>query len=301
MASAGRSFFAPQETRLDLPQGASSQTPDITRPASPSESDRTPFLNNGDADTNGRAREDARLGAKAFKNDSEGAAVGIKALAPILSYCGASIMMTVVNKFTVSGAHFNMNLLVLLIQSTVGCICVIAAERFGLIQLRGFNSKDVKTWAPISTLLVLVIYTGSKAIQHLNIPVYTIFKNLTIILIAYGEVLWFGGRVTQIILASFLLMVLSSIIAAWSDVSNAVAISNIAVPHTPDAVDGGKAWDAFKDEKAAINAQLAGSSDNDVFEGLRGYGVLSSGYVWMFFNCIVSAAYVSPSASTILR
>lgn len=43
--------------------------------------------------------------------------------------------------------------------------------------------------------------------QFLSIPVYTIFKNMTIILIAYGEVLWFGGSVTPLTLVSFLLMV----------------------------------------------------------------------------------------------
>ncbi|KAN0061447.1 GDP-mannose transporter into the lumen of the Golgi [Thecaphora frezii] len=276
MSSASRSFFAPEETRLDLPQGSSSQTPDITRPASPSESDRAPFLiGNGDAN-GGRAREDARLGAKALKPDSDG--VGLASLAPIFSYCGASIMMTVVNKFTVSGAGFNMNLLVLLIQSTVGVVCVIAAERLGWIQLRGLNAKDAKTWAPISTLLVFVIYTGSKAIQYLNIPVYTIFKNLTIILIAYGEVLWFGGRVTKLVLSSFILMVVSSIVAASSDVSRAAAASNASAPHIPDG------------HSAA--AQVGSAADNDVFEHFSSMSLLSSGYLWMFCNCICSAAYV---------
>ncbi|EDK42692.1 GDP-mannose transporter [Lodderomyces elongisporus NRRL YB-4239] len=70
---------------------------------------------------------------------------------------------------------------------------------------------------PIVILLVGMIYTGSKALQYLSIPVYTIFKNLTIILIAYGEVLWFGGKVTPMTLSSFLLMVFSSIIAYWGD------------------------------------------------------------------------------------
>ena len=52
-------------------------------------------------------------------------------------------------------------------------------------------------------LLVAMIYTSSKALQYLSIPVYTIFKNLTIILIAYGEVIWFGGKVTTMALSSF--------------------------------------------------------------------------------------------------
>lgn len=60
---------------------------------------------------------------------------------------------------------------------------------------------------PIAASLVAMIYTGSKALQFLRIPIYTIFKNLTIILIAYGEVLWFGGSVTHLMLVSFGLMV----------------------------------------------------------------------------------------------
>lgn len=76
-----------------------------------------------------------------------------------------------------------MNLIVLLIQSLVGVVCVISANKIGWIELRPFSWKDAKNWAPISVLLVLTIWTGSKALQYLNIPVYTIFKNLTIILI----------------------------------------------------------------------------------------------------------------------
>ncbi len=33
--------------------------------------------------------------------------------------------------------------------------------------------KDAKQWYPVSCLLVAVIYTGSKSLQFLSIPVYT--------------------------------------------------------------------------------------------------------------------------------
>lgn len=68
-----------------------------------------------------------------------------------------------------------------------------------------------------------MIYTSTKALQFLSVPVYTIFKNLTTIAIAYGEVLWFGGSVTPLALTSFALMVLSSVVAAWADVKSALA------------------------------------------------------------------------------
>jgi GDP-mannose transporter len=98
-----------------------------------------------------------------------------------------------------------------------------------------------------------MIFTGSKALQFLSIPVYTIFKNLTIILIAYGEVLWFGGSaVTGLTLFSFGLMVASSIIAAWADVQHALT--------------------------STTNASTQIST-------------LNAGYVWMMANCICTAFY----------
>lgn len=100
-----------------------------------------------------------------------------------------------------------------------------------------------------------MIYTGSKALAYLTIPVYTIFKNLTIICIAYGEVLCFGGSVTRMALMSFGLMVLSSGVAAWADVKTP------AQP-TGTASDGGL------------------------------LSMFNPGYVWMAFNCVCNAVFV---------
>jgi hypothetical protein len=92
---------------------------------------------------------------------------------------------------------------------------------------------------------------------------------------AYGEVLWFGGRVTALTLVSFIFMVtnrrfdeippgtqtplqvVSSVIAAWSDASQ-------------------------------ISPSVAGglSSMTTVVTSLN------VGYLWMLSNCLVSAAYV---------
>lgn len=143
----------------------------------------------------------------------------------IASYCVSSIVMTLGNKYVLSGVNFNMNCIVLAIQS-ISCLIVVGAlKAAGVVNFRSFNTEDARKWFPISFLLVLMIYTGSKAIQYLSVPVYTIFKNVTIILIAYGEVLWFGGSVTPKILFSFALIVLSSVVAAWSDLSNTAMVT----------------------------------------------------------------------------
>ncbi len=101
-----------------------------------------------------------------------------------------------------------------------------------------------------------MIYTGVKALQFLSVPVYTIFKNLTIIVIAYGEVLWFGGSVSPLALLSFGLMVLSSVIAAWADIQAAVN----GIGHTLDTT-------------VALST-------------------LNAGYAWMSLNVICTASYI---------
>jgi len=156
--------------------------------------------------------------------------------------------------------------MLLCIQSTVCVACVATVKKFGIISFRSFDMQDAKAWFPISFLLVTVIYTGSKSLQFLSIPVYTIFKNLTIILIAYGEVIWFGGRVTALTFVSFIFMVISSIIAAWSDVATGLSGS---LP----AVSTGVSLNALQTIAGAV----------------RGLNV---GYFWMFMNCLTSAAYV---------
>lgn len=102
-----------------------------------------------------------------------------------------------------------------------------------------------------------MIYTSTWALRFLSIPVYTIFKNLTIILIAYGEVLWFGGAVTSMALFSFGLMVFSSLVAAWADIKHALDTHGTAT--------------------GAAAEQLS---------------TLNSGYLWMMFNCLSTASYV---------
>lgn len=99
-----------------------------------------------------------------------------------------------------------------------------------------------------------MIYTSTKALQYLSVPVYTIFKNLTIIAIAYGEVFLWGGEVTRMAMLAFSLMVLSSVVAAWADIRSAL---------TGDMGD---------DSTGAI-------------------ATLNAGYMWMALNVFCSATF----------
>ncbi|KAH8909601.1 GDP-mannose transporter [Coniochaeta sp. PMI_546] len=178
-------------------------------------------------------------------------------LVSIMAYCLSSISMTVVNKYVVSGTFWNLNFFYLAVQSIVCIVTIMICKQLGMITtLAPFDATKAKKWFPISLLLVGMIYTSTKALQFLSVPVYTIFKNLTIIVIAYGEVLWFGGSVSPLALLSFGLMVLSSVIAAWADIQAAIH----GIGHTVEA-------------SAALSS-------------------LNAGYAWMGLNVFCSAAFV---------
>ena len=139
----------------------------------------------------------------------------------IASYCLSSILMTVTNKLVLSSYNFKLNFLLLAIQSLV---CVVLLEFFtflGLTKHKKFSKSDAKSWFIVSLMLVLMIYSGSKAIQYLPIPLFTVFKNMTIIAIAFSEQFFLKGpKVTGWMLCSFSLIVLSSIVSGWDDLSS---------------------------------------------------------------------------------
>ncbi|OLY84777.1 GDP-mannose transporter [Smittium mucronatum] len=138
---------------------------------------------------------------------------------PILAYCVSSITMTLTNKFVLSGFKFHMAFLVLAIQSFGSvALLMLASKLGGGIKYRALNKRDMKTWLPVAVLQVFMLYTGAKALQHLNVPLFTVFKNLTIIAVAYRERFVFGTSVTKLMLISFGLMVLSSIVGAYNDI-----------------------------------------------------------------------------------
>nr|ODO03921.1 GDP-mannose transporter 1 [Cryptococcus depauperatus CBS 7855] len=133
-------------------------TPNVSRPITPplsyGKDDITSTLLRDMGGRGDKSKEKEDIGQK------EGAPTGREQALPILSYCVASIMMTVVNKYVVSGAHFTMTFLLLAIQSGVCVLAVSTVKRL----VRDFDKNDAKKWWPISTLLVAVIHTGSKAL-----------------------------------------------------------------------------------------------------------------------------------------
>lgn len=196
----------------------------------------------------------------------------------ILAYCCSSILMTVTNKFVVNKKDFNMFFVMLVVQCLVCTLVLVVLKGLGYAKFRPLNKTDIKNWLPISFLLVLMIYTSSKALNLLPVPIYTIFKNLTIILIAYGEVLFFGGSVTSMELSSFLLMVLSSVVATWGD--------------RQDIASKAQSEMVALAQKTASEASGASGASGAPGSPDPAASAATAGYLWMLLNCLSSALFV---------
>lgn len=57
-----------------------------------------------------------------------------------------------------------MTFLLLSLQSIVCIACVVTIKKLGIVSFRDFSLQDANAWLPVSTLLVIVIYTGSKSL-----------------------------------------------------------------------------------------------------------------------------------------
>ncbi|RKP14847.1 GDP-mannose transporter [Piptocephalis cylindrospora] len=143
----------------------------------------------------------------------------LDAAIPIVAYCSSSILMTLLNKAVMSSFKFHPAFLMLSVQSLTCTLLLTACSYGGFISHRPLNREDVRKWLPVSAFMAVMLYTSGKALQYLQVPLFTIFKNATIILTAYGERLWYNGRVTPLMLLSFILMVSSSIVGGWNDLS----------------------------------------------------------------------------------
>jgi GDP-mannose transporter len=97
------------------------------------------------------------------------AAVANNPVLPILSYCASSILMTVTNKFVLSGFGFNLNFFLLCVQvcspsaerlgdmvlmQRQSVVCVIAIQTcksMGVITYRDFNTDEARKCEPLLT------------------------------------------------------------------------------------------------------------------------------------------------------
>lgn len=144
-------------------------------------------------------------------------------LVALTCYCASSISMTIMNKLVLSNHKFGMNFFLLMMQSLVSVIFLRICKSLHLVKYRPLNRKDALSWLPVSLLLIAMIYTGSKSLQFLTVSMFTVFKNITIMFIALAERHFFYTRITPLMWCSFALIIASSVIGGFNDLTFNVA------------------------------------------------------------------------------
>mmetsp|Transcript_37864 Transcript_37864/g.113174 ORF Transcript_37864/g.113174 Transcript_37864/m.113174 type:complete len:232 (+) Transcript_37864:375-1070(+) len=63
-----------------------------------------------------------------------------------------------------------------------------------------------------------MLFTGMASLQHNSVPMVTVFKNITNIVISIGDLFFFGSRVEILVIVAFGIMLGGAVSAAWNDV-----------------------------------------------------------------------------------
>ncbi|KAI9340565.1 hypothetical protein BDR26DRAFT_861367 [Obelidium mucronatum] len=178
----------------------------------------------------------------------------------VVSYCVSSNLMVIANKAIMSTFGFKYAFFVLALQTLLTWILLHICSIAGLLSYRKFNVSDGFKWLPVSISLVLMIYTGATTLQHMSIDLFNVFKNMTLILMAYGEQIFFRGpKVTGLVLLSFGFMIGSAVLAG-------------------------------KDKKNTIFTYVSlGQCQNA--SPTTNQTDLTVSYFWMFANCVTTALF----------
>lgn len=126
----------------------------------------------------------------------------------ITLYSVSSIATFDLNKYIMQEMKFEMHFLLVVLQ----CIIIVTIIRVQtLVSNVTLRFSQHKKWHLTSILLTAMMLTGMKATLYFPATLYTLYKNLAIILTAFAEFYFFGRRVTLIAVISFCVMIYSSI------------------------------------------------------------------------------------------
>ncbi|KAI4290921.1 GDP-mannose transporter [Pancytospora philotis] len=125
----------------------------------------------------------------------------------LLLYFLSSVVIILLNKLIVNRYMFKMHYFLVIVQSTV--IVAIAAIYYAASRQR-VSFRGARKWYVASALLTVMIFTNMKAVYYFPITLFTLFKNLSMILMAFLEFKYFNKKISLCGYLSLVLIVLSS-------------------------------------------------------------------------------------------
>jgi len=128
-----------------------------------------------------------------------------------------SIGMTLVNKIILTSYHFNHHMVLLLYQNSMSVLLLQLARWMGWVTFDSLKISQLVAWIPLNFLFVGMLLTSFFSLNLLSVPMSTIFKNSTNILITFGDYIFYGRHVSRGIAGSLALMFVGAVLASRSD------------------------------------------------------------------------------------
>jgi len=138
----------------------------------------------------------------------------------LYSFC--SVSMVLVNKSLASSYNKlidgNLNILLVVFQAIVAVIAVESSKKMGFVEYPPFSTKTALQWSPVNIFFCLMLFTGMASLQHNSVPMVTVFKNITNIVVSLGDYYCFGTTVEGLVILAFGVMLGGAVFAAKNDV-----------------------------------------------------------------------------------
>ncbi|CAM9657670.1 unnamed protein product [Ascophyllum nodosum] len=144
---------------------------------------------------------------------------GLMALLSSLSYSFCSVSMVMSNKALAFNFHVKMTFLLVVMQCFVATVIVEVARRMGFATFEPFNMATARRWLPVTVCFSTMLFTSFKALEIMNVPMVTVFKNLTNIVIVTGDWWLFQQSATVLVILSMAVMVFGAIVASYHDLN----------------------------------------------------------------------------------
>lgn len=146
----------------------------------------------------------------------------LKAFWSCVLYSFCSVSMVLVNKSLASSYNHlikgeGLNFLLVVFQAIIAVIAVEFSKKMNWVQYPSFNKKTAIQWLPVNVFFCGMLFTGMSSLSHNSVPMVTVFKNITNIIIAAGDFYFFQTKVDYLVVAAFGIMLSGAVFAAKHD------------------------------------------------------------------------------------
>jgi GDP-mannose transporter len=125
--------------------------------------------------------------------------------------------MVLSNKALAASFPVQLPIMLVLLQCALAVLLGETCRGLNVVQYKRFRLATAAIWLPVNVCFVAMLLTSFMSFKFLNVPMITVFKNLTNVIIVAGDWYWHGQKVTIGVLLTFGVMVIGALAAAYTD------------------------------------------------------------------------------------